>query len=153
MPTTAPDATLQVVVGIAVDDVGRLLVNQRPTGKDYAGQWEFPGGKIEHGESPFEALKREWHEEMGVIVTEARHLFAFGHRRQVRQIELDVWAVTSFVGHPRGREGQAIRWADPAALQALNFLDGNQELLRRLSVNAELTCGQREATRIDLSRR
>ena len=77
MPTTAPDATLQVVVGIAVDDVGCLLVNQRPTGKDYAGQWEFPGGKIEHGESPFEALKREWHEEMGVIVTEARHLFAF----------------------------------------------------------------------------
>ena len=57
MPTTVPDTTLQVVVGIAVDDVGCLLVNQRPTGKDYAGQWEFPGGKIEHGESPFEALE------------------------------------------------------------------------------------------------
>ena len=153
MPTIGPELQLRVVVGIATDDEARMLVDQRPHDKDYGGQWEFPGGKIESGESAFDALVREWHEEMGVIVTEARHLFAFGHRRQVRRIELDVWAVTSFVGHPRGREGQAIRWADPAALQALNFLDGNQELLRRLSVNAELTCGQREATRIDLSRR
>ena len=71
MPTIGPELKLRVVVGIATDDEARLLVDQRPHDKDYGGQWEFPGGKIESGESAFEALVREWREEMVVIVREA----------------------------------------------------------------------------------
>ena len=82
MPTIGPEPQLHVVVGIAMDDEARLLVDQRPHDKDYGGQWEFPGGKIESGESAFDALVREWREEMGVIVREAEYLFAFTHRYQ-----------------------------------------------------------------------
>ena len=60
MPTIGPEPQLHVVVGIAMDDEARMLVDQRPHDKDYGGQWEFPGGKIENGESAFDALVREW---------------------------------------------------------------------------------------------
>jgi 8-oxo-dGTP diphosphatase len=110
------------------------LVDQRPHDKDYGGQWEFPGGKIESGESAFDALVREWREEMGVIVREAEYLFAFTHTYQDRQVALDVWRVIRFEGRPDALEGQVLRWADTTTLKTLNFLEGNKQLLRRLSV-------------------
>ena len=134
MPTIGPEPQLHVVVGIAMDDEARLLVDQRPHDKDYGGQWEFPGGKIESGESAFYALVREWREEMGVIVREAEYLFAFTHRYQDTQVALDVWRVIHFDGHPDALEGQVLRWVDIRTLKTLNFLEGNRQLLRRLSV-------------------
>ena len=134
MPTIGPEPQLHVVVGIAMDDEARMLVDQRPHDKDYGGQWEFPGGKIESGESAFEALVREWREEMGVIVREAEYLFEFTHRYQDRQVALDVWRVIHFDGHPDALEGQVLRWVDTRTLKSLNFLEGNRQLLRRLSV-------------------
>ena len=133
MPTIGPELQLRVVVGIATDDEARMLVDQRPQDKDYAGQWEFPGGKIESGESAFDALVREWREEMGVIVREAEYLFALTHRYQDRQVALDVWRVIHFDGHPDALEGQVLRWVDTRTLKSLNFLEGNRQLLRRLS--------------------
>ena len=117
-----------------MDDEARMLVDQRPHDKDYGGQWEFPGGKIENGESAFDALVREWREEMGVIVREAEYLFAFTHMYQDRQVALDVWRVIHFDGHPDALEGQVLRWVDTRTLKSLNFLEGNRQLLRRLSV-------------------
>ena len=134
MPTIGPDVQLSVVVRIATDDEARLLLDQRPHDKDYGGQWEFPGGKIESGESAFDALVREWREEMGVIVREAEYLFALTHRYQDRQVALDVWRVIHFDGHPDALEGQVLRWVDTRTLKTLNFLEGNRQLLRRLSV-------------------
>ena len=134
MPTIGPEPQLHVVVGIAMDDEARLLVDQRPHDKDYGGQWEFPGGKIENGESAFDALVREWREEMGVIVREAEYLFALTHRYQDRRVALDVWRVIHFDGHPDALEGQVLRWVDTRTLKSLNFLEGNRQLLRRLSV-------------------
>ena len=134
MPIIGPELQLRVVGGIATDDEARMLVDQRPHDKDYGGQWEFPGGKIESGESAFDALVREWREEMGVIVREAEYLFAFTHRYQDRQVALDVWRVIHFDGHPDALEGQVLRWVDTRTLKTLNFLEGNRQLLRRLSV-------------------
>ena len=124
---------IQVAVGVIVDN-DRVLLAKRPEHLHQGNKWEFPGGKIESGESAFDALVREWREEMGVIVREAEYLFAFNHRYQDRQVALDVWRVIHFDGHPEALEGQVLRWVDTRTLKSLSFLEGNRQLLRRLSV-------------------
>ena len=69
--TPAPKRMINVVSAALIDADGRLLYAQRPEGKKYAGWWEFPGGKIDPGESPTTALCRELHEELGIVVAEA----------------------------------------------------------------------------------
>ena len=143
MPTTAPDARLHVVVGILRRRDGRFLIQQRMPGTPCAGQWEFPGGKVEAGESPRRALARELAEELGVEALSVRELvklpFDYAHAR----VWLDVFVIDSFAGEARGREGQATRWrtldeirqhdilaAVPAILDALSEAgdgDGNAD--------------------------
>lgn len=67
-PVTDPKPLLPVVAAALIDSDGRILVQQRPPGRSLAGLWEFPGGKIEAGESPEDALVRELHEELGITV-------------------------------------------------------------------------------------
>lgn len=133
MPTTAPEGHLVVAVGIAADASGRLLVGQRPQGKDYAGQWEFPGGKLEPGETVFSALVREFREELGLLVRVAEPLFTARHSYSDRQVELHLWLVTDFHGEAKGLEGQSLRWVAPKDLATLDFLEGNRALLERVS--------------------
>jgi 8-oxo-dGTP diphosphatase len=89
---------------------GEVLLAQRPEGKIAAGCWEFPGGKIEPGELPRDALARELHEELGITVDEARPLIRFRHAYSNRTVLLDTWLVTRFSGELHGREGQAFAW-------------------------------------------
>jgi len=97
-------------------------VAQRAAGKPLAGQWEFPGGKVEPGEAEEAALRRELHEELGVQVGAARALFELRHEYPERHVELSVWVVDEYRGEPRGLEGQPLRWEPPAALRALPLL-------------------------------
>lgn len=101
---------------------GQVLIAQRPPGKIAAGKWEFPGGKIEPGESPFEALRRELHEELGVEVRGARRLLRFRHAYGDRVVILDTWLVTDFGGEPHPHEGQQFLWSAAEDLQALDTL-------------------------------
>ena len=64
-----PRLPVDVAVGVLIDAQGRFLLTTRPPGKVYAGYWEFPGGKVEHGESIEQALRRELHEELGITTT------------------------------------------------------------------------------------
>ena len=132
MPTIVRDEVLVVAVGIAVDPSGHLLVGQRPVGKAYAGQWEFPGGKLEPGETDYQALVREFREELGLEVLLARPLFSCLHNYPDRKVELRLWQVTDFHGEARGLEGQELRWVNPTDLRSLDFLDGNRSLLERI---------------------
>jgi len=109
---------IQVVCGVLCRPDGRVLMAQRPEGKIAAGWWEFPGGKIEAGESPREALARELHEELGVELREARPLIRFAHDYSNRRVILDTWKVTAFEGEPRSLEGQAFRWFEVDELAA-----------------------------------
>ncbi len=101
---------IQVACGVLVDGAGRVLLAQRPEGKIAAGWWEFPGGKIEAGETALAALTRELAEELGVTVRAAEPLIRFSHHYSNRTVVLDTWRVTAFDGEPRGCEGQALRW-------------------------------------------
>ena len=102
MPITEPEGWIPVAVGIARDPMGRLLVGQRPACKDYPGKWEFPGGKLEPGESVYKALVREFREELGLEITRAEPAFVVRHHYPDRSVELNVWRVIDFLGKAAG---------------------------------------------------
>ena len=119
-------------MGVVVDSQGRLLIGERPQGKAYAGQWEFPGGKVEPGEAVFEALVCEFREELNLQVEAAHALFSCVHAYPDRQVELHFWQVTDYRGEARGVEGQNLRWVHSDDLASVNFLEGNRALLEKI---------------------
>jgi len=112
--------TLLVVTACAlIDPDGRVLVSQRPEGKSMAGLWEFPGGKIEPGERPEEALIRELKEELGIDVKEeclAPLTFA-SHAYEDFALLMPLFVCRRWTGVPTGREGQALKWVSPLRLR------------------------------------
>jgi 8-oxo-dGTP diphosphatase len=132
MQSTVPEGFIAVVVGVVNDSDGRFLVTRRPWSKAYGGKWEFPGGKIEFGETAWQALVREFCEELGLVVREGQSLFDLRHIYPDRRVVLDVWQITRFERAARPLEGQEIRWVSLDKLDELDFLDGNRELLTRL---------------------
>jgi 8-oxo-dGTP diphosphatase len=107
---------IRVAAGVLRRPDGGVLFTQRPEGKIAAGYWEFPGGKIEAGETPLQALTRELHEELGVTVRAARPLIRFRHEYSNRSVVLDTWLVDAFDGEVQSRESQAFRWVTPSQL-------------------------------------
>jgi 8-oxo-dGTP diphosphatase len=101
---------IHVVAGILSDRAGRVLLAQRPSGKHAAGLWEFPGGKIESGETVHDALRRELHEELGIEIGAIEPLIGIPWDFATKSIFLDVYRVLDFKGEPRGCEGQALAW-------------------------------------------
>ncbi|RKT32257.1 8-oxo-dGTP diphosphatase [Roseovarius halotolerans] len=109
-----------LVSAVALIDVdGRILLTQRPEGKSMAGLWEFPGGKVEPGETPENALIRELEEELGIDtwasclapLTFASHSYPDFH------LLMPLFACRKWQGAPQGREGQALKWVRPDALR------------------------------------
>ena len=101
-----------------VDADGRVLIAQRPAGKSMAGLWEFPGGKVDAGETPEHALVRELHEELG-IETAASCLapIAFAsHGYETFHLLMPVFACRKWAGTPQPREGQTLKWVAPNEL-------------------------------------
>jgi 8-oxo-dGTP diphosphatase len=101
---------VDVAVGVLIDRDGRFLLTSRPPGKVYAGWWEFPGGKLESGETVVVALARELHEELGitVLVAEPWHTtrIDYAHAR----VRLHFCKVLAWRGEFEMREGQAMAW-------------------------------------------
>ena len=133
-PGPAPVAglpLLHVAAAALVDGEGRVLVAQRPAGKHLAGLWEFPGGKIESGESPEAALVRELHEELG-IDTAASCLAPAGfasHPYPDFHLVMLLFVCRKWRGTPRGRAGQAIAWHRTPALFRLDMPPADRPLL------------------------
>ncbi|WP_128254998.1 8-oxo-dGTP diphosphatase MutT [Falsirhodobacter deserti] len=98
-----------------IDDQGRILLAQRPEGKSLAGLWEFPGGKVEAGETPEEALVRELAEELGISVAcgELQPLTFASHAYESFHLLMPVFSCHAWEGVPKGREGQALEWVKP----------------------------------------
>ena len=102
---------VHVVAGVMLDARGRVLLARRTAGRDLAGAWEFPGGKVDPGETPAQALARELEEELGIRVQAAEPLIAVPQQYRDKRILLDVYRVTRYAGKPRDREQQALAWS------------------------------------------
>ena len=109
MNTTDRSIT-EVAAGILLDAEGRYLLGQRPEGKPYAGYWEVPGGKLEAGESVFDALQRELKEELGITIESSQELTILEHDYPHAYVRLHVSVIRQWSGIPRGCEGQALSW-------------------------------------------
>ena len=114
-----------LVVAGALCQSGKILIAQRPEGKPGAGLWEFPGGKVEAGEGPVEALRRELAEELGIIVIDAQPI-SFANDAQ---LVLLLFACTVWEGELEGKEGQTIKWVLPGELDQYEMPPLDAELV------------------------
>ncbi len=137
MPTTAADGGRPLVLVAAaalIDEVARVLVATRPARKSMAGLWEFPGGKVEPGETPEACLVRELDEELGIVtkppclapLTFASHAYPTFH------LLMPLFVCRVWEGEPEPKEGQEIRWLRPKQLFSLPMPEADRPLLRFL---------------------
>lgn len=113
--------TVHVAAMALVDPEGRVLLAQRPEGKSMAGMWEFPGGKVEAGETPEACIRREMTEELGVTLCE--HCFApltfVSHTYETFHLVMLLYIARKWEGIPTGIEGQQLTWRRPADMGSL----------------------------------
>ncbi len=139
----------EVVAAVLTQPDGRVLLAQRPPGKVYAGYWEFPGGKVEPGESLATALARELHEELGIVVTRAgrwiTRLFEYPHAA----VRLNFFSVFGWQGEPHPHEGQVFSWQQPDAVEVTPLLPANFPILKALSLPPLLGISRAESLGVD----
>lgn len=121
------------VVAAVIERKGLILIGQRPPGKSHALEWEFPGGKMESGESPRAALARELREELEIDAQIGREMtrYRFNYRSR-SPLELIFFAVDQFYGEPVNRAFAEIRWVRRKDLSQYSFLEGDHAFIRTL---------------------
>ena len=127
------NSTVHVAVGVLLNDNHEVLIAMRPAESHQGGLWEFPGGKVEEGESVEYALNREFKEELGISVQACTPLIQIRHEYSDKLVMLDVWLIEKFSGIPQGREGQAIEWRALSKLRAVDFPKANDRIIRELN--------------------
>jgi 8-oxo-dGTP diphosphatase len=134
MPSLPSLPMVLVAAAALVDIDGRVLVQQRPEGKSMAGLWEFPGGKVEAGESLEQSLIRELQEELDIDVTEACLApFTFAsHAYEDFQLLMPLFVCRVWQGTLRPREGQAIKWLRPMRMADLPMPPADRPLVAML---------------------
>lgn len=130
-PAKPPKAGLVVVAAALVDRDGRLLVQQRPEGLPMAGLWEFPGGKVESGETPEQALIRELAEELGIDVEQACLAPACFASDMLgdRHLLLLLYVCRKWRGTPVAQHASALRWVRPVELHGLAMPPADKPLI------------------------
>jgi 8-oxo-dGTP diphosphatase len=113
---------LHIAVAALWNPQGEILISLRPPHWHQGGLWEFPGGKVEPGETVKQALARELEEELGVTPLSARPFFQTTYAYADRKVFLDVWRLDDWRGEPAAREGQELRWVKPETLGSFDFL-------------------------------
>lgn len=129
---------LHIAVGVVRDAEGRILISERKADCAYAGQWEFPGGKVESGESTVQALRRELHEELGISITATRPLIRLAFEYPDRAVWLDTWEATAWQGIPESREGQRFAWVRPDGLREYPMLAANRPIVTAVRLPSAL---------------
>jgi 8-oxo-dGTP diphosphatase len=132
-----PPAALPILLVAAValiDRDGRVLLARRPPGREMAGLWEFPGGKLREGETPEAALIRELREELGIDTAQSclAPLAFASHRYERFHLLMPLFACRVWRGIPRPREGQELKWVLPARLGDYPMPPADKPLLAQL---------------------
>ena len=129
---------VHVAVGVIVAADGKILIAQRPDNVHQGGLWEFPGGKVDAGETVSAALKRELAEELDIVVEQTQPLIEIRHDYGDKSVLLDVHKVTVFSGVAKGNEGQPIRWVLPADLVGYKFPAANRPIITALCLTDKI---------------
>ena len=129
---TEPQRSRLVVVAAVVEDAGRYLVTRRQRGVHLEGYWEFPGGKIDPGESLADGLRRELREELDTDADVGEEIFTVAHDYPDRIVELHFFACRLHAA-PAPQLGQEMRWVARQELRALRFPPADDDLIARLS--------------------
>jgi 8-oxo-dGTP diphosphatase len=131
---------MTTVVGALIERAGRILIGQRAPEQAHAGKWEFPGGKVESGETLEDALRRELAEELAIeahIGPEVeRYVFAYPGKPPILLV---FFRVSSFYGEIENRVYARVEWTLPRELPSFDFLEGDVAFVRRLAEKAEKT--------------
>lgn len=139
----------EVAVAVLTQPDDRVLLARRPAGKPYAGYWEFPGGKVESGESLDAALVRELHEELGIVVTRTcrwiTRIFEYPHAT----VRLNFFRVFEWQGTPHPHEGQIFSWQRPDAVEVKPLLPANFPVLKALTLSPVLGISHAETLGVD----
>ena len=125
---------MTIVVAALIEREGRILICRRREDQVHAGKWEFPGGKVEAGETPADALRRELGEELGIDGVEAERLveyeFAYPGKDPLRLV---FFRVAAYRGGIDGSQFDAISWERPEELPRFDFLAGDEQIVRDLA--------------------
>lgn len=127
---------IRVAVGVIVRG-SQVLIALRPKDKHKGGFWEFPGGKVESGESTLEALKRELKEEIGIRFADAEPMTEITWRYPEKIVLLDVLIVRQFEGDPKGNEGQEVKWVNILDLDTYQFPEANASIVDQLLTESQ----------------
>lgn len=123
---------IRVAAGVLMDADGQVLIAQRPADKHAGGAWEFPGGKLQPGETSREALARELREELGVEISRAAPLIEYTHHYPHLDVTLCVFRVLVWRNAPRGLESQPLRWVAVDRLLDEGLLSADRPIVRAL---------------------
>lgn len=122
---------LHVAVGVIIQN-NQVLLSLRSKQQHQGGKWEFPGGKVEAGETVYQALARELKEELAIDIINAEPFMQQAFSYPERDVLLDIYLVTDFSGSPQGVEGQPLQWVSFAKLSQLKFPEANQPIVNKL---------------------
>lgn len=131
--------TTPVVAGILCNSRRQVLITDRSRARTMQHLWEFPGGKVEMGESASTALARELAEELGIETLEFDHLATIDHEYPELRVSIDFFVVSAWTGTPAGLEGQALRWVNADELDARLLLPADKPIIAALAAQRSIT--------------
>lgn len=126
------EPAVHVVAGVITDARDRILLARRTEGRDLAGLWEFPGGKVDPGETPEQALVRELREELGIDVRVGEPVIAVPQQYPHKRLRLDVRRIATWSGMVKGLDGQALAWVPPHKLASYAMPDADRPVVAAL---------------------
>ncbi|WMC11045.1 8-oxo-dGTP diphosphatase MutT [Oceanimonas pelagia] len=135
--STEVKTSVLVAVGVIENAAGEIFICRRGESQHQAFKWEFPGGKVEAGETVAQALARELEEEIGIAVTACAPFMRIDHDYGDKRVTLDIHRVTAFTGEPHGREGQPSRWVPVSELHHYDFPAANRPIVAKLQSACE----------------
>jgi 8-oxo-dGTP diphosphatase len=126
---------MRQVVAAVLEREGKILIGQRPPGQSHALEWEFPGGKVEPGETPQRALARELEEELGIRNASGCEILRYDYSYPDKpEITLIFFRVRSWKGEPQLLNYSEMRWERPERLGDYSFVAGDERFLREVSI-------------------